>query len=64
MPITSSIQGSASASVIDVAGKLSFAQLGALIQHCNLFIGNDSAPMHLAAAVGTPVIGLFRAHFP
>ena len=64
MPITSSIQGSASAPVIDVAGKLSFAQLGGLIQHCNLFIGNDSAPMHLAAAVDTPVIGLFGPTSP
>ena len=64
MPITGAIQGSASAPVVDVAGKLSFAQLGALLQHCNLFIGNDSAPMHLAAAVDTPVIGLFGPTSP
>lgn len=31
----------------------------ALIRRCNLFIANDSAPMHMAAAVKTPVIGIF-----
>ncbi|RKY04917.1 hypothetical protein DRP77_02510 [Candidatus Poribacteria bacterium] len=31
----------------------------ALIRKCHLFIANDSAPMHMAAAVKTPVIGIF-----
>ena len=31
----------------------------AIIQHCNLFISNDSGLMHIAAAVGTPTIGIF-----
>lgn len=48
----------------NVAGTLSFAQLGALIQRCHLFIGNDSSPMHLAAAVGTPVVALFGPTSP
>jgi heptosyltransferase I len=34
-------------------------QLAETIKRCDLFIGNDTAPMHLAAFVGTPVIALF-----
>lgn len=64
VPVTAAVLGETSASVLDAAGKLTFAQLGALIQRCHLFIGNDSAPMHLAAAVGTPVIALFGPTAP
>jgi ADP-heptose:LPS heptosyltransferase len=34
-------------------------QLAELIRRCDLYVGNDTAPMHLAAFVGTPVIALF-----
>jgi heptosyltransferase I len=34
-------------------------RLTELIRRCDLYVGNDTAPMHLAAFVGTPVIGLF-----
>jgi heptosyltransferase-3 len=40
-------------------GNLTIEQLAAAIQQAHLFIGVDSAPMHLAAAVGTPVVALF-----
>lgn len=33
--------------------------LAALISACNVYIGNDTGPMHVAAAVGTPVVALF-----
>jgi heptosyltransferase-3 len=45
--------------VASLAGKMTFQELGALISGARLYIGVDSAPMHLAAAVGTPVIALF-----
>jgi lipopolysaccharide heptosyltransferase II len=51
-------------SVIDLAGKINFGQLAAQLQACSLFIGNDSSPMHLAAAVGTPVIAIFGPTSP
>lgn len=41
------------------AGELSLKQTGALIERCTLFIGNDSAPQHIASAMNTPVIALF-----
>ena len=33
--------------------------LAALISLCDVYIGNDTGPMHIAAAVGTPVVSLF-----
>ena len=44
---------------INLAGKLSLKELGALTARARLFIGVDSMPMHLAAAMGTPTIALF-----
>lgn len=42
--------------VINLAGKTTLRQSGALLELCDIFVGNDSGPMHLAAAVGIPVI--------
>jgi len=44
---------------IDTIGKTTFREAGVLIRRCRLFITNDSALMHLAAAVKTPTISLF-----
>ncbi len=43
----------------DLGGQLSIRQLAALIKMSSLFIGVDSAPMHIAFSVGTPIIALF-----
>ena len=42
-----------------VAGRTTIAATGALVQRCGLFIGNDSGPLHIATAVGTPALGIF-----
>jgi ADP-heptose:LPS heptosyltransferase len=34
-------------------------ELGALLSHCDYTISNDSGPMHVSAAVGTPTLGIF-----
>ncbi len=44
---------------INLAGKLSIKELGALTARAKLFIGVDSMPMHLAAAMRTPTVALF-----
>ena len=44
---------------IDLTGKTSIAELPALLSQCHLFIGNDSGAMHVAAAVGVPVVAVF-----
>ncbi len=43
----------------NIAGLTTIPQLASVLQQSKLFIGNDSGPMHLAAAVGIQTIGLF-----
>lgn len=45
--------------IISLAGKMTLPQLAALIDHAALFIGVDSVPMHMAAALNTPYVALF-----
>jgi heptosyltransferase-3 len=47
------------ARTIDLTGQLTMAELGALTAQARAFAGVDSAPMHIAAAVGTPAVALF-----
>jgi heptosyltransferase-3 len=44
---------------LNFVGRLTLKELGALISQARFFFGVDSAPMHLAAAVGTPALALF-----
>jgi lipopolysaccharide heptosyltransferase II len=46
-------------SVIDLAGATTVGLLPALLSKASLLITNDSGPMHVAAAIGTPVVALF-----
>ena len=49
------------AHVLSLAGQLSLEELGALAARAKLFIGGDSIAMHLAASMGTAVVGLCGA---
>lgn len=44
---------------INLAGKTSVSQLASVLKRCQLFISNDSGPVHIACGVGTPVISIF-----
>ncbi len=44
---------------IDLAGRLTLPEAAACLARARLFVGNDSGLMHMAAAAGTPTIGLF-----
>ncbi|HEV2388442.1 MAG TPA: lipopolysaccharide heptosyltransferase II [Candidatus Acidoferrales bacterium] len=48
----------------DLTGHTSTAELPALAAACRLFVGNDSGAMHVAAAVGLPVIAVFGSTDP
>jgi ADP-heptose:LPS heptosyltransferase len=43
----------------DFTAKLDLLQAQALLERAALFVGNDSGLMHMAAAAGTPTLGLF-----
>ena len=45
--------------VINLAGKTSIRELMALIKLCSVFLTNDSGPMHIAAALKTPLVAIF-----
>jgi heptosyltransferase II len=45
--------------VVNLAGKTSLRELLSLINCCSLFLTNDSGPMHIASALGIPLVALF-----
>lgn len=54
----------AKAIVVTVTGGLSIRESAALIKRCLLFISTDSGPMHIAQALGIPLIALFGPNDP
>jgi heptosyltransferase-2 len=55
------IKGSGTRPPLNLAGRTSLAQLSGVLAACGALVSNDSGAMHLAAAVGTPVVALFGA---
>jgi len=45
--------------VANLAGELTLPQLAAVIERADIMVSSDSGPMHIATAVGTPVVALF-----
>jgi lipopolysaccharide heptosyltransferase II len=58
LPLITEITGRMHEHPINLAGKTSLPQLAALLQRADLMITGDSGPMHIAAAVGTPLIAI------
>lgn len=50
--------------VVNLTGKTSIGDLPALLQLCHLFIGVDTAALHIAGAVGVPTVGIFGPSSP
>ncbi len=59
--LTARVAGSAA---VDLGGQTDLAQLAAGIASCDLLVTNDTGPLHLAAAVGTPTVSLWGAGDP
>jgi heptosyltransferase-2 len=58
-PVSSAIAAGMHRPPIDLTGKTPISDLPSLLSQCRLFIGNDSGAMHVAAAVGLPVVAVF-----
>lgn len=54
----------ASSAPISLVGRVSLLEFAAILKRCVLFIGNDNGAMHMAAALGVPVVGLFGPSDP
>jgi ADP-heptose:LPS heptosyltransferase len=62
--IASAVQGAMKHSVTSLAGKLTLNELAYAISRLDLMVTNDSGPMHIAAAVKTPVVAIFGPEDP
>jgi heptosyltransferase-2 len=63
-PIEERIAARAGAPVIRAAGKTDLVRLAGLLARSAALVTNDTGPMHVASAVGTPVVALFGATDP
>jgi heptosyltransferase-2 len=63
-PVASQIGRGAKVSAIDLTGRTTLAQAIGLIARCRLFISNDSGLMHVAAALGIPLVAIFGSTDP
>ncbi len=62
--IAEEIVSAAEGHLLNMAGRTSVRELMALISCCRLFVTNDSGPMHIAAALGVPVVAIFGSTDP
>lgn len=63
-PIVTKIQELSGNAGISLVGKIQLRELACALDWCNLFITNDSGPMHAAVARGVPVVAIFCATTP
>ncbi|MSR20982.1 MAG: glycosyltransferase family 9 protein [Gemmatimonadetes bacterium] len=61
--LTALVAGAAD-TALDVGGRTDLADLAALLSLCDLVVTNDTGPMHLAGAVGTPTVSLWGPSDP
>jgi heptosyltransferase-2 len=50
--------------IYDLVGRTSLARTVSLLKRCDLLVSNDSGPVHIAAAFGTPVVSIFTRNQP
>jgi heptosyltransferase-1 len=58
-PLAAAIAAAARTPLVDLTGRTTLKQCAAVLRRCRLVIGNDTGPMYLAAAVGTPTVAVF-----
>lgn len=62
--IVNRIQSLSGQGGVNLVGRTALAELACAVEWCNVFITNDSMPMHLAVARGVPVVAIFCATTP
>lgn len=57
--VSAAIKAGLDRPALDLTGRTEISELPALLSRCSAFLGNDSGAMHVAAAVGLPVVAVF-----
>ena len=57
--VAAEVELGAGPGIVNLIGRSAIGDLPALLSRCRMFIGNDSGAMHVAAAVGLPVVAVF-----
>jgi ADP-heptose:LPS heptosyltransferase len=58
-PLTAQVREAMRHPALDLAGRLSLSGLCGLLERADLLIANDTGPLHLALAIGTPCVGIY-----
>jgi len=64
MGLAEEVVSASGGAAVSLAGRTDLRELAAVAERASVFVGNDSGPMHVAAAVGTPVVALFGPNTP
>jgi ADP-heptose:LPS heptosyltransferase len=59
LPLAAEVAAEMPRGAVVLAGQTSLLETAALVERSVLFVGNDSCPLHIAAAVGTPTVGIY-----
>jgi len=62
--LVTAVSGMMSNPSVNLAGKLSLGEIGALCEVADMYVGNDTGPTHIAAAVGCPTLAIFGPNDP
>ncbi|MBI4378447.1 MAG: glycosyltransferase family 9 protein [Nitrospinae bacterium] len=63
-PLVQSVLQLMKNSAVNICGRFNIRELSAIISRCNLFFSCDTGPLHLATAMGVPVVGFFGPNTP
>ena len=63
-PLADALVGMVSAPLLNLAGRTTLGELGALAEVATLYVGNDAGATHVAAAVGCPVLAIYGVDAP
>jgi heptosyltransferase-2 len=63
-PITAQVRSAAGGRGLDLAGATDMAVMAAILARADVVVTNDSAPMHVASALGVPQVAIFCATVP
>jgi heptosyltransferase-2 len=64
LPCSMAVQERATTELLDLCGRTTLRTLAGVLKRCSLLITNDSAPLHIAVAIGTPSVTLFGPSDP